>query len=491
MYPYDSIRDYAADLESQGKLIRIGELDQDKYEITALSYRMKDRLKDKAPAFLVERTRINGKWYDTPVVAELYNNFGMVARCFGVDRISDNQGEMYDAAVARILSFMDKDFKWKKIDPVIVDREKAPCKDVVITGDEVSLDLFPWVRNNPADAGQYISAGSVIMDDPELGRNVGTYRMQVKGPRKVGVYFTNQSHGYKYMMQAAERGEEKVRVSVAVGIDPISWMMSSTRLADVDEDEFALAGGFRGKPVELVQSETNDLYVPAHAEFVLEGEISMETEEEGPYGEMLGYIGKKVYTFCIDITAITHRTKPWVYNLWPGVGGAYLTLPWEVAHFARLKKIMPSLVKLHTPPDTASIVIACIDKRLPGEGIEAGMLILGYRMIGFGKKMVIVLDKDIDPTDLSRVLHAVGTRWQPDPASLIVRQSFHIPLEPSSREMFLSSKIVIDATRQLPGEGGPDVYPDDNRTVMDERAAGAFETIDRNWTNYFSGGDKP
>jgi 4-hydroxy-3-polyprenylbenzoate decarboxylase len=323
------------------------------------------------------------------------------------------------------------------------------------------------------------------MHDPELGRNVGTYRMQVKGPKKVGVYFTNQSHGYKFMNNAMERGEERVPVSVAVGIDPISFMMSSTRLADAGQDEFALAGGFRGKPVQLVKSETNDHLVPAHAEFIIEGFISTEVEEEGPYGEMMGYIGRKVYTFTIDINTITHRTKPWVYNLWPGIGGAYLTLPWDVSHFARLKKIMPHLRKIHTPPDVPSVIIACIDKRLPGEGIEMGMLMLGYRMVGFSKKVVIVVDNDVDPTDLSRVMHAIGTRWQPGTASLNVRQSSHIPLDPSCREMFLSSKIVIDATRQQPGEGGPDVYPEDNRTVLEERAAGAFEIVDKKWSSYF------
>ena len=114
-----------------------------------------------------------------------------------------------------------------------------------------------------------------------------------------------------------------------------------------------------------------------------------------------------------------------------------------------------------------------------------GMLILGYRMIGFSKKVVIVVDKDVDPTDLSRVMHAVGTRWQPGSASLIVPQSTHIPIDPSCREMFLSSKIVIDATRQQPGEGGPDIYPEDNRTALEEKAAEAFGLVDRNWSAYF------
>ena len=485
MFPYDSLRDYAADLEKRGKLLRIKEMDQDAYEMTAFSYRLNDRLRDKAPAFIVEKTKVNGEFIDSPVIANIFNGYTTIAQCYGVEEVTDDQTAMHAASVDKILSFLDKDFNWTMIEPVVVEKKDAPCKEVILTGDDVDLGKFPWIRNNPADASQYISAGSVIMNDPELGRNVGTYRMQVKGPKKVGVYFTNQSHGYKFMERAMERDEERVPVSVAVGIDPISFMMSSTRLAGPGQDEFALAGGFRGKPIELVKSETNDLQVPAHAEFIIEGFISTEVEEEGPYGEMMGYIGRKVYTFTIDIDTITHRIKPWVYNLWPGIGGAYLTLPWDVAHFSRLKQIMPHLTKIHTPTDVPSVIIACIDKRLPGEGIEMGMLMLGYRMVGFSKKVVIVVDSDVDPTDLSRVMHAIGTRWQPYTGSLNVRQSSHIPLDPSCKEMFLSGKIVIDATRQQPGEGGPDVYPDDNRTVLEERSPGAFEIVENKWESYF------
>ena len=231
MFPYDSIREYAEDLEKQGKLIRINEMDQDKYEMSALVYKLNDRMEYKSPAFLSEKVKINDKVHDSPVIGNLYNSFGTVAQCFGVENTNDNQGEMYEAAVSKIMSFQDKNFKWKMIDPVIIDKSAAPCKEVILTGEDVDLGNYPWIKNNPADGSQYISAGSVIMEDKDLGKNVGTYRMQVKGPRKVGVYFTNQSHGYKFMMQALERDEESVKVSVAVGIDPISWMMSSTRLA--------------------------------------------------------------------------------------------------------------------------------------------------------------------------------------------------------------------------------------------------------------------
>lgn len=485
MQTFDSLRDYIAEMEARENLMRIAQMDQDQYEMTAFGYRLDDRFKASAPAFIVERTKINERWYETPVVANVLNNYWTVALSLGLEPVQNNESQMYEASVARIMSFLDGNHRWATIDPVTVDASDAPCKEVILHGEQADLMEFPWIRNNPADGGQYISTGAVITNDPELGRNVGTHRMMIKGPRKVGLDLSPQSHAYAHVQRAIKRGEKKVPVSVAIGIDPVSWMMSSTRLAGPGEDEFAIAGGFRGKPVVLVKSETNDLLVPAQAEFILEGFIPVEREWEGPYGEMLGYIGAKKNTYGIEIETITHRENPWVYNIWPGIGGAYLTLPWEVGPFARLKEILPGLLRLHTPPAIPPMVIACIDKRLPGEGIEAGMAVLGYRMTGFHKKVVIVVDKDVDPTDLTRVMQVVATRWQPDPASLIIKQSFHFLLDPSTHRNFLSSKIVIDATRQLPAEGGPEEYPLDNRTVMEQQASEAFDLVDSKWSEYF------
>ncbi|MBW1823369.1 MAG: UbiD family decarboxylase [Deltaproteobacteria bacterium] len=486
MGPYDSLRDYVADLEERGKLIRIKEIDQDRYESTALMFRMLDRMKDKAPGIFIEKTKVIDRWYETPVVGNLFNGYDTIAQCFGVEPITNDPLEMYNAAVEKIEGCQQPDGKWKQIAPKEVSKEAAPCKEVILKGKDADLQKFPWIKNNACDAGQYISAGCFIMEDPELGKNVGTYRMQVKESYKAGANFTNQSHAYAMMVKAGERNEDKVDAAVAIGIDPISWMMSSTRLADQGEDEFAIAGGFRGKPVELVKCEGSDLLVPAHAEFIIEGEIPMEVEQEGPYGEMFGYLGRETTTFYLNVKTITHRKNPWVYNLYTGLGSGYFTMPWDVGNLIRMKKLMPNLIKLYSPPETPTIVIASIDKKFPGEGIEAGMLILGYRMIGFSKKIVIIVDTDVEPSNITRVLHAVGTRWQPVPASLSVHHSFHMPIDPSLKEPFMSSKIIIDATRQLPSEGGPDSWVPDLRSVMEEKAPDAFDIVDKKWDEYFS-----
>ena len=486
MQVFNSLREYAEAMEQQGKLLRIPDMDQDRYEMTAFSYRLEDRMRTAAPAFIVERTRMNGRWYDSPVICNVLNSFKTVAMCLGIEELSDDESEMNQVVERELLTHMDENYRFEQMPPVEVDASDAPCKAVKLFGKDASLDLFPWIQNNPADGGRFISTGSVIMEDPNIGRNVGTYRLQVKGPHKLGICFTGQNHGAMMMRKAIAAGKKSVPCVVATGLDPITWMMSSTRVGELGDDEFALSGGFRGQPVALVQAETSSLMAPAHAEIVIEGEISTDKEMEGPYGEMLGYIGEPAPNHYMTVTAITHRKNPWVYNIWPGIGGAYLTWPWQVGHFARLKRIMPNLVKLHVPPEIPTMVIACINKRMPGEGIEAGLLIMGYRMVGFSKKMIIILDQDVDPTDLSRVMHAVGTRWQPWPASLTVKQTFSFMIDPSTHRNALSSKILIDATRQLPAEGGPNVFAEDNRTVMEERAADAFELVDQRWDEYFA-----
>jgi UbiD family decarboxylase len=283
------------------------------------------------------------------------------------------------------------------------------------------------------------------------------------------------------MMRAKGRGEGKVRAALCVGIDPISWILSASRLAGLGQDEFAIAGGLRGRPVELVRCESNDLWVPASSEIVLEGDIVNDTEPEGPYGELHGYMGKETETFTMDVHVITHREDPWIWNFWPGIEHSYMNIPWNALHYKRLKNVLPNLVKLYTPPEAPTVVIASIDKGFPGQGTEAGLLLMGYRPVGFTKKIVIIVDSDVEPTNLSNVVHAMGTNWQPAAASLPITNTYHTPVDPSTREPFMSSKMVIDATRQLPGEGGPEVYPETNRGILEREAPESFQRIREKW----------
>ena len=489
--PYDSLREYIAALEARGRLLRIKEMDQDKYEATAFVYQMLDKLGiERSPGILIEKVKINGEWMEGPVLGNIYCGWDTAAMAYGVKKITDDQGEMYRAVVDRIASLADKDtVRWKKLEPAVIDKSKAPCKEVILKGEDVDLYKFPWFKNNPGDVAQYINTGAVIMVDPELGRNVGTYRCQVKGKNKIGVNPEISQHGWRFMMRAKKRGERVMQAAVVIGVDPITWAMSSSKLADFGEDELALAGGFRDKPVEVVKCETSDLYVPAHAEIVIEGEMPMEQEDEGPYGEMFGYMGKEHKNFYMNVKAITHRRNPWVINSFTGITKPTHMVPWQVSSYLKLKKLLPNLVELYSPREAIGLTILSINKRLPGDGMAAGQLAAAARFLGTSK-IIVVVNKDVDITNITQVLHAMATRWQPHPASLIIPQTWGIPLDPSAPKMFLTSKIIIDATRQLPSEGGPKSWAPVSRVLLDKKSPESFKLVDEKWPEYWKNWNK-
>ena len=205
--PFDSLRDYIAALEARGRLLRIKEMDQDQFEATGFAYRLIEKFGlNSAPGFVIDRVKIDGKWIEGPVFSNIYGGWDTEAMGFGVEDITDNQQEMLRAAVNKLIKLAGSKGEWERIKPIVTSSSDAPCKEVIITGDDVDILQYPFLKCNPADGGRYINVGAVIIEDPELGRNVGTYRCQVKSERKVSVNPEPGKHGYRQLMAAKERG---------------------------------------------------------------------------------------------------------------------------------------------------------------------------------------------------------------------------------------------------------------------------------------------
>jgi 4-hydroxy-3-polyprenylbenzoate decarboxylase len=484
--PFDSVRDYINALDARGRLLRIESMDQDAYEITGFAYRLIDRFGiENAPPFLIERMKIDGRWIDGPVIANPYGRWPDEALLFGIEEISDDYQVMYKAVIEKLGTHLDGAGAWQRIPPQEIDANNAPCKEVKLTGDAIDIEQFAWVKNNPADAGRYINMGSVFIQDPEIGSNVGTYRCQVKGPRKIGVNPEPGQHGARILYEMRQRGDKIAKVAIAVAPDPLTFCASSTKMADYLEDELEFVGGLRGKPLEVVKCETSDIRVPAHAEFIIEGEIPLdEFEDEGPYGEMYGYLGPlKPDNYFVNIKAITHRKNPWVLNSFTGLTCDMPKSPQTASNFYRYKKLIPSLTGFYGPRGANGVTVISIDKRFPGEGITAGQQLAANPGLN---KVVIVVDKDINILNPSEILHALGARWQPT-ASIIIPQSQMFMPDPSRPKRDLSSKIGIDVTRQLESEGGPKSWARLNRDLLVEGVPDLFDRIDAKWDEYLKG----
>ena len=216
--------------------------------------------------------------------------------------------------------------------------------------------------------------------------------------------------------------------------------------------------------------------IPAHAEFVIEGTIDLREESmepEGPFGEMFGYLGAiKPKNFVMTIDTLTHRKDPWIMNAMTGMQRGMVTAPMDAAYSIRLKELVPEFVEYTNPQDTMGIVVMSIDKTGPGQGLKGGLAIAKRNPIA---KIVIVVDKDINILDRTDVMFAIGSRWQPHPASEIIEETFGLMTDPSQVTYARTSKIVIDATRQMPGEGGKEVFPKTNRELLINGAPDAFE----------------
>ena len=485
--PYDSIREYIEALEATGNLVHVAEMDQDEYETTAFVYRAIEQIGYwKAPALLVDRVKINGEWIEGPLFGNAYGPWAAEALCIGVplEEITTNHEQMYRKA----LDAVDKKLGFggiPKIAPEEVERDKAPVKEVILKGDEIDLTKFAFVQTNPADAGRYMTTGSVIMLDSVLGKNVGTYRCQIKGPRQIGVNPEPGQDGWRMIMAAKQRGEKTMKCSVVMGADPMVFTASSTKLGGPFQDEMAQAGGLRGRPVQIVKSEDSDIMVPAHAEMVIEGEIPLdELLPEGPFAELYGYLGMaKDDNFFMNVTSVTHRPKPIIVNAYTGIARAYCTAPVEAGFRARFRLSVPGLVNMHILLQALGVYIVQIDKTKPGQGISAGMAASSSSGLA---KVVIVVDKDVNIYRLDEVMATFGSRWQPVPGTILIKQSEGVPLDPSAPTRGLTSRIIIDATRQLPQEGGPAFNAPVTRTLLEEMAPDAFPKVDAKWDSYFT-----
>lgn len=490
LFPCDTFRDWIAALDNRGLLMRVPRIDQDAYEMTALAYRLMEEFGwYGAPAVIAEEVRIGGRWMQGPVVFNHQGHWDTEAMLFGLEPVPGHGTKTYQKVIDHLLGiFAANGGKVPQIPPVTVPRERAPVKQHVLTGDQVDLTKFPFIQSNPADAGRYVNTGSVFTADPQLGMNFGIYRCQIRGPNVLGVNPEPGQRAWKMFTAQRERGEKIAKVSIALGQDPMVWMISGSALTKgIRDDEMAIAGGLRGKPVEVVKSETNDHLVPAHAEMIIEGEVPLQEPmlPEGPFGEMYGYLGlKKEQNFWMRVTAITHRTRPWILNQFTGVTRGFCTAPMEAFALYRFRKMFPNLVGFHSPVEATGWTILSIDKKKPGEALEIGRRIA--QIVGIAK-VVVVVDKDVDVLNRTQVMYTMGSRWQPYPAAEILRDMPGMPLDPSSPNRPKSAKIVIDATRQWPEEGGPKVYPELNRELLARLAPDSFAIVDRNWERYLAG----
>ncbi len=337
----------------------------------------------------------------------------------------------------------------RQIDPVMV--EDAPCQEVVIEGEDVDLTALPYPLMHVYDGGPYISATCVVSKDPEYGRNVGSYRLMYRTPRETGIDLVSPSDMRFYYQRKLDRGEP-LEIAVAVGVHPYEMLAASYK-APIKLDEFSVAGGLHGGPVELVKCKTVDLEVPADAEMVLEGELLPVgwTQDEGPFGEFSQISGDVKWNPIFRVKCITHRKDPIFYFLQMPWENDWLSAPvTEAAGLQALRIASVEPVAIRAPVGSCGYwtLVASIRKR-PGEGKNALLALLSVSEV----KLAIVTDDDINIHDPDELDWALTFRVQADKDVMIISGARGKHVDPSVRAWELgkgglptTAKMGIDAT---------------------------------------------
>ena len=287
--PFDSLRDYVAAMEAHGAVFRAGRIDQDKYEGTALMYRLVDEYGlFMTPLVIFDQVKIAGRWIDGPVIANVSGHVYAETIFFGLEPAMGSARDTLRRARTYLDNVLaENEGSYPTIPPVELEREAALCKQVTLDSAAIDVTRLPFLQNNPGDSGRFINTASIVTEDPDMGVNYGTYRCEIEGPRKIIIGSGEGQTGYTMFMEARKRGETTAPVALVCGQDPMTWLISGARIPErrgkKPVDELATAGGMRGEALEVVKCDSNNLRVPAHAEMIIEGVGSLDGfEPNGP-----------------------------------------------------------------------------------------------------------------------------------------------------------------------------------------------------------------
>ncbi len=457
---FKDLREFIELLEKKGLLRRIKTEVSAELEITEILDRT---VKKNGPALLFENVR----GYRIPVFANTFGTMERMCLALGVNDLDD-----IGARIQKLMEFEAPSGIWEgiKMIPQVTELtsfapryvKSGPCKEVMLK-EGFSLNDFPILKCWPMDGGRFITLPLVFTRNPMTGKqNAGMYRMQVYDGKTTGMHWHIHKHGARDYENAAKEG--KIEVAVAIGADPAVVYSATAPLPD-NIDEMMFAGFLRKKNVELVKCETVELYVPAHAEIILEGYVdAKERRVEGPFGDHTGYYSLADEFPVFHINCITHRKNP-IYHATmvgiPPMEDAYLGKATERIFLPLMKAQLPEIVDINLPVEAVfhNLCIISMKKRYPGHAKKVMFALWGMGQMMFAKT-IIVLDDDVNVQDLREVLWAATTRMDPARDVVILDRTPTDTLDHASSLPNLGSKMGIDATRKGPDEGFKREWPD-------------------------------
>ncbi len=457
---HTDLRDWLEAVESRGELQHINgaSWDLEMGAITELVYR---EGKDPKPAMLFDEVPGYPKGYRTlfGMVSSLFR----IAKTLGLPEDEINYMRVHE-------NWFNKDRDIRHIPPRFV--TSGPVQQNILTGKQIDVLKFPVPRYHELDRNRYFgTCHAVIQKDPDAGWvNLGTYRVMVVDRNHLALHAVPGSHGNIILYQKYFNRGKAMPVAVATGLDPVLWWLSCQRDTPWGVSEYDRAGGIKGKPIEVIEGKYTGLPLPAHAEIVVEGECHPgDFVDEGPFGEWHGYYANKglatVPEPIIQVKAIYHRDDPIFSCAQPGAPTQTESLMLAVAHSAAIRRRLEAFgipgvkgIWCHYPSDNGGLFnVISIEQLYAGHARQTGLIASQYPLAMGG--YTVVVEDDIDPSNMGQVIWAMTTRARLDRSVQIVPNcpSSNVdPTIPTSEKRatdkpkpLTAARVVIDACRDL------------------------------------------
>jgi 4-hydroxy-3-polyprenylbenzoate decarboxylase len=469
---FTSLRDFLFNrLEPEGRLVRVTEPVSPNLEMTEIQTRL---LAEKGPAVLFENVvREDGSKYDMPVLVNLFGTVERVA--WGMNREPHELREIGETLAILRQPEPPGGFKealemWPLLKTVLSMKPKtvsrAPCQEIVWQGNDIDLAKLPIQTCWPGEPAPLITWPLVVTQGPKPsgadsdkrdGFNLGIYRMQVTGRNTTLMRWLKHRGGAQHHARWKAEKPEPLPAAVVLGADPGTILAAVTPVPDT-LSEYQFAGLLRGEKVELVDCKTVPLKVPAAAEIVIEGHVSLEDYgDEGPYGDHTGFYNAVEPFPVFTATAVTMRRDRIYLSTFTGRPPDEPSVLGEALNdvfVPLLAQQFPEIVDFWLPPEGCSyrVAVVSIKKAYPGHAKRVMMGVWSYLRQFMYTKFVIVVDEGIDARDWNDVVWAISTQVDPARDVTMIENTPIDYLDFASPESGLGSKMGIDATAKWPPE---------------------------------------
>ncbi|HWY14048.1 MAG TPA: UbiD family decarboxylase [Rhizomicrobium sp.] len=469
---YRSLRDFIAKLEAERELVRVSEPVSTVLEMTEIQTRL---IAEGGPAVLFENvTKADGAHSDSPVLVNLFGTVKRVAMGVtmgGIERSDASALREVGEVLATLRqpepprSFGEAMELLPLAKTVMSMRPKTvgapPCQQIVLRGADIDLARLPVQTCWPGEPAPLITWPLVVTKGPGSARednfNLGIYRMQVIGKNQTLMRWLKHRGGAQHHARWAKEISTPLPAAAVVGADPGTILAAVTPVPDT-LSEYQFAGLLRGARVELADCVSQPLKVPAEAEIVLEGEVSLiDYRDEGPFGDHTGYYNSVEQFPVFTVTAITMRREPIYLSTYTGRPPDEPSVLGEALNevfIPLLKQQFPEIVDFWLPPEGCSYRIAIVSMRkaYPGHAKRVMMAVWSYLRQFMYTKWVIVVDDVVDARNWKDVMWAIATRMDPARDITLVENTPIDYLDFASPDSGLGSKIGLDATNKLPPE---------------------------------------